>query len=62
MSTWIIFAILYVLVVVGTFCFITSKWNRSVFQNFWFALFWPATLLAWFVHLIYNKWIKKEQN
>ena len=60
METWIIVAVLYALIAIGTFCFITAKWNKPVFQRIWFALFWPAVLVAWIVHIIYNKWFKPQ--
>lgn len=56
---WWIIAVLYVLIGICSYCFIFNKWEKkTLFEKIWFSVFWPAVLLAWVFHKLYN-WLKK---
>lgn len=63
MTGWIIAAVIYVIIGIAAFFGIFKKWEgKPLWEKIWYAVFWPATLLAYGMHKLYNWWKKNHQD
>ena len=57
---WYIILALYIVLGILSYVFVFNKWDKPVFDKVWFAIFWPAVLVAWVFHKVYNNLKTKE--
>lgn len=60
MNIWILVAILYVIIGIGVYFFIISKWNKPLSEKIWYSVFWLPLIPLWIIHKIYNALKKKD--